>query len=125
MNAVITAGRAWVCGFIALTLIFVGSMPSAQAARNIEQKPMFQKADQIEKLVGEKQWNKASVEAEALMNMYQKQKWKFQLLGDEAEYEGLNQEIAKLQAAIKVQGQVETHITIAAIKELLVQMYSM
>lgn len=100
-------------------------MHPAHAARNIEQKPIFQKADQIEKLVGEKQWGKASVEAEALMKMYQKQKWKFQLLGDEAEYEGLSQEIAKLQAAIKVQGQVETHVAIAAIKELLVQMYSM
>ncbi|HET7657304.1 MAG TPA: hypothetical protein VFK37_03355, partial [Bacillales bacterium] len=53
----------------------------------------FKKISQIDRLVDKGKWQEAAKETAALRKLYQKKKWKMQLLGDEGEYEGLDREL--------------------------------
>ncbi|GEN35866.1 MULTISPECIES: DUF4363 family protein [Aneurinibacillus] len=125
MHQLMPVGRAVSYGIVIILLMVCGFASPASAAKKIDQNPLFQKTTRVETLVDQQQWQEASVEANALSELYKKQKWKLQLLGDEAEYEELEVQIMRLKAAVNEKAQVESKITAAHIKDIINQIYSM
>lgn len=103
-------------------IVLVLGIPSVGIAK---EKPLISKIERIEKLVEERAWEHAASEADALKHLYQKEKWKLQLLGDEGEYEQLDQELEKLSAAIANRNSTEALVILSAARVVLQNIYSM
>lgn len=89
----------------------------------IKGKPIYQKSEEISTFVNGAKWDKASEEVKAMVELYQKNKWKFQLLGDEMEYSGLNQEIIKLKVSIEEEDKKEAKANLALIQDYIRAIY--
>jgi len=70
-------------------------------------------------------WKKLQTDAEKLKKNYQSNKWKIQLLGDEDEYETLNESINKLIIAIEEKDQTQSKLELAIIKVIAEDIYSL
>ncbi|HET7657245.1 MAG TPA: DUF4363 family protein [Bacillales bacterium] len=106
-------------GFIAVPLEGFAQQ-QAQAGEGF-----FKKISQIDKLVDKGKWQEAAKETTALRKLYQKKKWKMQLLGDEGEYEGLDRELDQLAAAVSTKDKSETKIELGAVRSLFKNIYSL
>ncbi|UFU00286.1 hypothetical protein KO561_04860 [Radiobacillus kanasensis] len=78
---------------------------------------------QIEGLVDSEEWDKASEEAYQLRDIYQNEKWKYQLLGDENNYKGIQKEMEKLLASISVEDKKQVKVETAVIRTLYKDIY--
>ena len=87
--------------------------------------PVTKQAKHILELIERNEWQQAIEPTEKLKQLYLKNKWKYQFLGDEEEYEQLNREIAKLRVAIKEQDTLESKIIIASILSIIHDIYSL
>lgn len=103
-------------------LVLVLSLSPVGVAK---EKPLISKIERIEKLVEDGAWDRAATEADALKHLYQKEKWKLQLLGAETEYEQLDQELEKLSAAITSRDTTEASVILSAARAVLRNIYSM
>ncbi|WP_027723812.1 DUF4363 family protein [Tuberibacillus calidus] len=70
-------------------------------------------------------WNKAYEQAVDLRKHFDKNRWKYQLLGDEQEYEGISNDIENLKAAILARDKSMALILTYDIKEVFDQIYEM
>lgn len=104
--------------FVVCSMLLIGC--SNEKIRNL---PIYQKANKIHSLVESGKWDSANEASKSIETMYKDQKWKYQLLGDESEYNGLIQEIAQLQVAVEEQDKKEAKLHIALIKNYLKAMY--
>ena len=62
---------------------------------------LFNHVDQLEQALDHPKWEQITLRAYELKEVYEDNKWKLQLLGDEGEYEGLNESINNIIAAAK------------------------
>lgn len=85
----------------------------------------YHQINEIEIALENSDWDETLSEAENLKEMYKKQKWKLQLLGDENEYEGLNESIHKLISAIKLQDLVSIKMELITIQTNIENIYSL
>lgn len=106
---------------LAVLLFTAIAMPAEGIAK---EQPLRQQVQQINQLVDQGRWDHALNEAQVALETYKKTKWKLQLFGDEREYEGLDQEFAKLIAAIQEKEKAQTKMQLAAIRSLLKNIYS-
>lgn len=119
------------CMAIAMVSIFCsangGMIPAHGYAQEMSQagKPFYEKISQIRKFAKKGDWKRARKETTALHKLYQKRKWKLQLIGDEGEYEGLDQEMSKLSEAISAKDQSQTQVELGAIRALIKNIYSL
>lgn len=89
----------------------------------IKRLPIYKKSEDITNLVNQSQWEKASDEAKAIADLYKKTKWKLQLLGEELEYNELEQEISKLQISIEEKDKLEAKTNIVLIQDYIRAIY--
>lgn len=87
--------------------------------------PFFSKIDQLEKSLNQSEWDELKLHANQLKAIYDKHKWKLQLLGDEGEYERLNESIQKMIAVIKEKDPASVRLELATSKALLKDIYSL
>ncbi|MCT1903041.1 DUF4363 family protein [Oceanobacillus sojae] len=85
----------------------------------------FQQIDKLEQAIEQPEWSKITSQAEELKKMYKKDKWKIQLVGDEDEYEGLDESISNLIAAAKEEDSINTRLELATVKSIFEGIYSL
>jgi hypothetical protein len=107
-------------GFIAMASLTIG-VGSAEAA-GVD--PVEKQADAILELIERNQWDEAVEPTMKLKELYQKNKWKYQLLGDEEEFEHLNLEIDKLRVAVRMKDSSEAQLILATIQSILTDIYT-
>lgn len=104
---------------ILITFLLVG-------CSNITGKETFYKSiDSLEAAAQQEDWITLEELSNELDNTYKRQEWKVQLLGDESEYENLQESIDRLKIAIEAQDSLETKLEISTIKTLLQFIYSL
>lgn len=84
----------------------------------------YKKIDEINHSVEQSDWKQTREGAEKLSNMYKDGKWKLQLLGDEAEYEGINVELEKLKEATNAKDKTQVKVSLGTIRAHLRDIYS-
>ncbi len=85
----------------------------------------FNRLDDMEQALEQEEWNTLTQHAEELKRIYNDQKWKLQLLGDEGEYENLYRSINNLIAAIKEKDSVNVRLELATTRSFLEDIYSL
>lgn len=85
----------------------------------------FNQIDQLEKSLDQSDWSELKFQANKLKDIYEKKKWKLQLLGDEGEYERLNESIQKMIAAIKEEDSINVRLELTISKTLIKDIYSL
>ncbi|WP_249869991.1 DUF4363 family protein [Oceanobacillus saliphilus] len=85
----------------------------------------FKQINMLEQSLENPDWKKIATQVEALKDMYDKNKWKVQLIGDEGEYEGIDESIRRLIAAIKEEDIINIRMELATIESLLEGVYTL
>jgi hypothetical protein len=92
---------------------------------NVGGDAFFNQINKIETELIEPNWDGVIVQAEELKEIYKKDKWKIQLLGDEDEYESLYESINKLITASKEKDLTNTRIELTTIHTHIEDIYSL
>lgn len=82
-------------------------------------------AQMILLLINQNKWEESVEPSKKLKELYNKNKWKYQLLGDEGEYEQLNHEIEKLQMAVQEKDSTQAKIILSTIIAIVKDIYSL
>lgn len=82
------------------------------------------KIQEINQTVEHADWRQAKESAKKLSHMYQEKKWKLQLLGDEAEYEGINVELEVLKESVQAKDKTQVKVSLGTIRGHLIDIYS-
>ena len=86
----------------------------------------FNKAlTRLEQLLVLEDWQQIKEQAGKIDTLYEKAKWKLQLLGDEDEYESLQESIAHLQTAARIQEKADCEKELTTIKTYIKQIYNL
>ncbi|MBY7142580.1 hypothetical protein KFZ56_05700 [Virgibacillus sp. NKC19-3] len=85
----------------------------------------FHHINEFEKGLDQPNWEELSAQANELKEMYEKDKWKIQLIGDEGEYEDLYESINNIIATVKERDTLSTRIEIATTRTILEDIYSL
>lgn len=85
----------------------------------------FDEMKKFEVAVEQENWTELENYITKFKDLYDKEKWKVQLLGDEGEYETLEENIDHLIVSIQEKDILETKLTLATIKSLLNFIYSL
>lgn len=109
--------RLSVCLIISFLLL------SGCTSHSIGKKPIYEESNKLMDLVDASQWETAEKAAQKIQKMFKKNKWKYQLLGDESEYNGLHQEISKLKVSIEEKDQPEAKRNIVLIQDYIHSIY--
>lgn len=110
-------------GLLAIVLVIGGGWSFSLETE--KDRPLNAKIKEITHLINGDQWGQAMQETDVLRELYQKEKWKLQLLGDEMEYEQIDQELEKLPTAIHEQDGTQAKMILSTIRALLHNIYSM
>ena len=108
---------------LSLCVVICFFMLSGCSSNSMNKNPIFQESNKIMELVDDSQWETADKAAQVIQKMYKKNKWKYQLLGDESEYNGLQQEISKLKISINEKDKPEAKRSIVIIQEHIQAIY--
>ena len=74
-------------------------------------------------MIDQKDWNRARNGAEQINHLFKNNKWKYQLLGDETEFSGLENEIKKLQISLEEKDKKEAKRNLAMIESYMESLY--
>ncbi|MEL4024851.1 DUF4363 family protein [Lysinibacillus endophyticus] len=85
----------------------------------------YEKVNSIEDALKDPDWKQLNLLGAKLEKLYRHNLWKIQLMGDEDEYESLQESINQLIAAIEEQDMTEIKLEIATIKTYLEDIYSL
>ncbi len=85
----------------------------------------FNQIDELQYSLNHSEWEQLTSGTKELKSLYGGKKWILQLLGDEEEYEGLHESINQLAAAIKEKDKTQTRVSLASIRTLLQNIYTM
>ncbi|TXL64055.1 DUF4363 family protein [Cerasibacillus terrae] len=102
-----------------ILLILVG------CENNVGGHAFFNQINEIENSLEDPNWDKITLQAEELKEMYKKDKWKLQLLGDEEEYETLYESINKLIIAIEEKDRTNIRLELSVIHTHIEDIYSL
>lgn len=105
-----------------LLAVTISNGPPAEQAQVGQS--FFQKVDQVSRAINQENWPKATRATSQLNALYQKKKWKVQIVGDEGEYEGLERELAKLTVAVKEKSKLEAQTEASDIRALFQAIYT-
>ncbi|WP_026905879.1 DUF4363 family protein [Paucisalibacillus globulus] len=105
---------------VLLTVLFIGG-----CAEPIGGDYFFDQVQSLEEVISTEDWQGAKLRLEELKDLYKKYDWRLQLLGDESEYEGINEAISRLTAAIKIEDSNQALLELATISAYLFEIYSM
>ncbi|MDQ0208583.1 DUF4363 family protein [Alkalicoccobacillus murimartini] len=85
----------------------------------------FKQVNQLEEALNQSDWDQIEIHANEFKELYQTNKWKLQLIGDEGEYEGLNESIQKIIAGVKEEDIINVRIELASARSLIADIYSL
>ncbi|WP_158589700.1 MULTISPECIES: DUF4363 family protein [Clostridia] len=85
----------------------------------------FNHIEQIDGSIQQGDWNSIIIQTTELKELYQRNKWKIQLLGDEGEYEGLYGSINRLIVASHEKDVINARLELATVKSFLEDIYSL
>src|SRR5690606_16474310 len=105
--------------YICLLLLLTG------CENNIGGDAFFHKINEIENALDEPNWDDVVYQAKELKELYKKDKWKLQLLGDEDEYESLHESINKLITATKGKDLTNIKMELTTIHTYIEDIYSL
>jgi len=88
-------------------------------------KPIYQITIEIQDNLTSKNWDAADQYTQKLDRYYRKHLWKYQLMGDEAEYESATNDIAQIRTAIAVKDHKQALLILSNLKETLQHIYSL
>ncbi|GGE39118.1 hypothetical protein GCM10011391_17400 [Pullulanibacillus camelliae] len=115
--------KLYVC-FSLLLFLCVAFTPIHGASAK-SQKPIYQIITELQDNLTTKNWDAADQYAQKLKRYYHKHLWKYQLMGDEAEYESVANAISQVQAAIAVKDNKQALLILTDLKATLKQIYSL
>jgi hypothetical protein len=84
-----------------------------------------EKINSIEQALHDEDWNQLKSLGNELDELYQGSQWKIQLMGDEDEYESLQESINHLIVAIEEKDLTEAKLEVATIKTFIDDIYSL
>jgi hypothetical protein len=111
--------------FVCMFGLFLGVTISAQSAMAIPKDPVILKVQAIQKQIGSEQWEGIENSVKELKVVFQKNKWKYQLLGDEQEFEGVGRRIDTLFVAVAEKDTLESRLIIAEIMSIIQEIYTL
>lgn len=85
----------------------------------------FNHMDQLEEALDQPDWEQIKLQANELKVIYEDNKWKLQLLGDEGEYESLNETIQRIIAVVKEEDITNMRMELATARALVKDIYSL
>lgn len=106
-------------GLICLFVLLVG------CESNIGGQAFFDQINEVEGRMEAQDWDGVVTKAEELKELFRKDKWKLQFLGDEDEYESLYEAINKLIAAGKGEDEANIRMELAIIHTYIEDIYSL
>ena len=83
------------------------------------------KVNSIEHALNDHDWKQLKSLTNELDQLYHRNQWKIQLLGDEGEYESLQESINRLIVAIEEKDQTAIKLEVATIKTFLEDIYTL
>lgn len=89
------------------------------------EKDLMSTIEKIEQGIKEKDVLELKVQANKVKELYKKNDWKIHLIGDEGEYERLNESINRLIAAIEAEELTDAKIELATLKTIVHDIYSL
>ena len=92
---------------------------------NVGGDAFFDQINAVEEALENPAWDTVTAQAEALKELYKKDKWKLQLLGDEDEYESLYESINKLIVAIEEKDRMSIRMELSVIHTHIEDIYSL
>lgn len=90
---------------------------------SIQKDPVHSHSNEVISLVDGMEWGKAKQGADDLEQLFKKNKWKYQLLGTDTEYMGVDRHIKKLQISIEEKDKEEAKKDSAMIKHYIESLY--
>ncbi len=90
-----------------------------------QEDPVAKNVQVIRQHISNKRWDLAKREVKQLPRIFEQQKWKYQMFGDEGEYEQVDHEISKLSVIVELEDRSQALITLASILKTLKEIYSM
>jgi hypothetical protein len=108
-----------ICLIVFSCLLLVGGCSDDK----IKNKPIYQQTAELENLINQEHWDEASNKIKEVQQIFETNKWKYQFLGDEREYGGLDEEISKLEVAIEEKNKIEAKQSIVLIELYLHSLY--
>lgn len=109
--------RRWI--FLLIILTFFG------CSKYTGKEALFTHVKTIENFIDNEDWDQLNQQVDQLNTLYEKNKWKLQLLGDEDEYESLTETIDRLIVAIDEQDKTQAKLELATVKSILKELYSL
>ena len=106
-------------GLICFFVLLVG------CENNIGGQAFFDQINEVEGRMEAQDWAGVVTKAEELKELYRKDKWKLQFLGDEDEYESLYEAINKLIAAGEVEDEANIRMELSVIHTHIDDIYSL
>lgn len=108
-----------------MTILFTATVLflSGCSIHSAKEQPIYKKTAEIQSLVDRSQWSQAKKELKAVENLFKKNHWKYQLLADEPEYRGLQDEISKLQISLDEKDKKEAKTSAVLIQNYLEAIY--
>lgn len=79
----------------------------------------------LEEILTSEDWEEIEKHTEAIKQQYERSEWKLQLIGDEGEYEGLQEAVNHLQQAAKSKSKFNCEKELTTIRTYLKQIYSL
>ena len=108
-----------------LLLLFVCSIWLVGCAEATDKKDFNEAVDSMEAILDKEDWPQIQKHAEAISDIYNNSKWKLQLLGDEDEYESLQEAVNDLKLAARQEDKSECEKELTTIRTYLKQIYSL
>jgi hypothetical protein len=112
--------------FFVIWIGFVlGIMIPEQPAMAIPKDPVILKIQAIQKQIDSGQWKGIEDSVYELKVIFLKNKWKYQFLGDEEEFEGVGRRIDRLRAAVVERDTLESRLIMTEILSIIQEIYTL
>ncbi|GAA4722912.1 DUF4363 family protein [Brevibacillus fulvus] len=108
--------------YLVLALVTTGLTPTQVSAAP---DPFMQQIEKITALVEQKNWTEAEKHTDKLPEVFKRVKWKYQLLGDENEYEEIEKEIFNVRAAVHKKDSTQAAVSLASIRAMVHLIYTL
>lgn len=106
-------------------LCLVGIMLITGCSAQTGEKDLMKTIENIEQGIAQEDISFLKEQANLIKELYKKNDWKIHLIGDEGEYERLNESINRLIAAIDAEELTDAQIELATLKTIVHDIYSL
>ncbi|MFD1040361.1 DUF4363 family protein [Virgibacillus byunsanensis] len=106
-----------------VSFILLASITGCDLLKTEKDDLLFNAVTEIELQVDKKEWDKSTSTINEFQELYEKRKWKLQLLGEMEDYKEIELEMGTLKESLKDQDQLESKISLGQIMKRLQIIY--